>query len=354
MKKMRFLSPIITGMIFIGLFLVSQFVKPKTRIQSGDNQPLIGNVRPISEAGSLQSNSFSFFIVADIRNYAGLGTYDSSQYFRGAAEDIASFGFDSFIITPGDMDPTQGVYWTITQTLGMNYTWYPVIGNHELPGFSNETNHGENLRWLQSFDYGAVNPGPEGCPKTSYSFDYQSAHFVMLNEYCDENGPDNRDGDISNHIYTWLESDLNNTAQPIVIVIGHEPAFPQPDNDNGRIRHLGDSLDKYSDNRDRFWDLLKEQRVLAYICGHTHNYSIINIGGVWQIDAGHARGLGDIGAPSTYVRIHVSSSSVWFETFRDNTQGGSYQRRHSGFLLVSKNNYFPLIINDYTNSKFQE
>jgi len=26
--------------------------------------------------------------------------------------------------------------------------------------------------------------------------------------------------------------------------------------------------------------------VAAYICGHPHNHSVINIDGVWQIDAG--------------------------------------------------------------------
>jgi hypothetical protein len=31
--------------------------------------------------------------------------------------------------------------------------------------------------------------------------------------------------------------------------------------------------------------------VTAYICGHTHNASIAKINGLWQFDAGHARGI---------------------------------------------------------------
>lgn len=42
----------------------------------------------------------------------------------------------------------------------------------------------------------------------------------------------------------------------------------------------------YNFNRDRFWNALVNYGVAAYICGHTHNHSVINIDGVWQIDAG--------------------------------------------------------------------
>jgi hypothetical protein len=56
--------------------------------------------------------------------------------------------------------------------------------------------------------------------------------------------------------------------------------------------------------------------VTAYICGHTHNYSVVNVGGVWQVDAGHARGKGDTGARSTCIRIHVVDNRVSYETYR--------------------------------------
>jgi hypothetical protein len=58
--------------------------------------------------------------------------------------------------------------------------------------------------------------------------------------------------------------------------------------------------------------------VVAYICGHTHNHSVVNIAGVWQVDAGHARGKADPGARSTFIRIHVGDSQVSYETYRVN------------------------------------
>jgi hypothetical protein len=266
-----------------------------------------------------------------MRSYSGPG-YDSSQYFRGACEAIASRGRGAFMVSPGDIDPPSDVLWTITSTLGTTYTWYPVVGNHELPGAGQESYPGSNMDWLRSYDYGDVNPGPAGCPETTYSFDYQNAHFVMLNEYCDTGGDTVRDGDVPNHLYDWLVADLSATDKTHTFVFGHEPAYPQPDADNGRTRHVGDSLDQHPTNRDRFWNLLRDERVIAYVCGHTHGYSAVEIDSVWQLDAGHARGKGDTGARSTFVTINVDANGVTFKAYRDDADGGPYVLAHTGIL----------------------
>lgn len=280
-----------------------------------------------------QDSTFSFAVLADMRNFTGPGQYDTSQYFRGAVQVLPDAGGAAFVLSPGDIDPTSNAFWTITQTLGIEALWYPGIGNHELPGAGYETAPGANMDWLRAFDYGSVNPGPTGCPTTTFSWDYQNAHFVMLNEYCDSSGDTVTQGDIPDHLYNWLVNDLDSTNQPLKFVIGHEPAYPQPDVDNGRLRHIGDSLDQYPEHRNRFWDLLRAEGVVAYLCGHTHNYSLVRINDVWQLDAGHSRGLGDPGASSTAVLIHVSSDTVVVEVYRDDAMGGAYQLRHRGLLV---------------------
>ena len=68
------------------------------------------------------ADSFSFAVTADIRNYSGPSPYDTSQYFRGAAEAIAVLAGGDFMISPGDIDPPDQVLWTITRTLGITYT----------------------------------------------------------------------------------------------------------------------------------------------------------------------------------------------------------------------------------------
>jgi hypothetical protein len=289
------------------------------------------------------SDAFSFAVAADMREYAGPGRYDTPQYFRGAAQAIAALHPD-FLVVPGDLDPVPGVHWTITQTLGAAYPWYPLVGNHELPGEGDETNYGDNMRVLRTFDYGVVNPGPAGCPTTTYSFDYANAHFVMLNEYCDAAGDTATNGDIPDPLYDWLAADLSAADSEHIFVFGHEPAYPQPDADNGRLRHQYDSLNEHPANRDRFWALLRDRRVTAYICGHTHNYSAVQIDGVWQIDAGHARGLGDDEARSTFVIVYVDDGLVRFHAWRDDSQGGAYALRRVGYLSPAYRVRFPLLV----------
>jgi predicted phosphodiesterase len=286
---------------------------------------------------------FTFAVTADMRNFSGEGSYDSSNYFRGAMAAIQALGGNAFMLSPGDIDPVDDVKWTIEQVMGTEYLWYPVVGNHELPGGGSESYYGANMALLRSYNYdqnGAgippdiVNTGPSGCPQTTYSFDFENAHFVVLNEYCDTGGDTVTSGDVPDHLYNWLVDDLQATGQKYIFVFGHEPAFPQPDADNGRLRHSTDSLNQYPGNRTRFWNLLRDEGVVAYFCGHTHNYSTYYYDGVWQVDVGHARGEGDTGAASTFLMIHVDSDTVTFDAYRD-VHGGVYDYDdiiHSGAL----------------------
>ena len=99
-----------------------------------------------------------------------------------------------------------------------------------------------------------------------------------------------------------------------------------PDTDTGRVRHDGDSLDQYPANRDRFWTLLEDTGVTAYVCGHTHNYSAKKFGLVWQVDSGHARGLGDTGAPSTFLMFYATAADeLWLYPYRMDGATNEYE-----------------------------
>ena len=245
-------------------------------------------------------------------------TGDNIDYYRNACEQISFGGAGEFMASPGDIDPPDSTYETIQEYISLTYTWYPIAGNHE-------TETTSDMDWLRNFNRNGntlpniVNVGPAGCTETTYSFEYENTHFVVLNQYFDGSSDVGTDGDVVESLRTWLEDDLINHGKPITFVLGHEPAYPQPDAVSGRMRHSGDSLDKYPDNRDAFWSILQAYNVTAYICGHTHNYSAAPQDGVWQIDAGHARGLGDMGALSTIVMFYVmESGEVWFYTYRLN------------------------------------
>ncbi|MGQ9616007.1 MAG: metallophosphoesterase family protein [Spirochaetota bacterium] len=261
-----------------------------------------------------------FSVASDMRDYTGC----NPDHFRGVCETIREGGRSDFMVSAGDFDPPQKTYSTIQEYIDQNYKWYPVVGNHELESSS-------YMEWLRGYNSGGfklpniVKTGPPGCKETTYSFDYGTAHFIILNEYCDGISDSGTDGDIVNALYNWLMDDLEANSKPIIFVFGHEPAYPMPDAESVRLRHTKDSLNKYENNSDRFWNTLSSYGVIAYICGHTHNYSAVKINGVWQIDSGHARGTGDTGSRSTFIMIYVmEDQSVWYYTYRLDLSKGEY------------------------------
>lgn len=256
------------------------------------------------------------FAVASDMQWAGGEDYFNNDYFKGVCEAIKLHNVD-FMVVPGDFTTPSEIDWTITQVFGNDFLWYPVIGNHEIEISTYLETAISLIKKLPN-----LNPGPSGSEAT-YSFDIENIHFSCLNLYY--NGYSDRgrgtDADVCDALYEWLEQDLKNSNKSIKLVFGHEPAFPQPDIDSGRIRHKGESLDAHPEHRDRFWELLKNQGVMAYICGHTHGHSAIQVDGVWQIDDGHSQGTNDTGAPSTFMIIEVKNSQVYFNVYRDTHDG---------------------------------
>jgi len=268
---------------------------------------------------------FSFEVAADMREFAGPG-YQSSEYFVGTCEAIRDVGKGAFMVSPGDIDPPANVYSTISKVLGSDYIWYPVVGNHEA-----ETP--EDMAWLREWGSGdipyLVRRGPANCEETTYSFDYDNSHFVVINQYFDGKSDVGTNGDICEALFEWLKADLEENQKEMVFVFGHEPIVSIPDADNGRHRHKGDNLDAHPKNSFRFQKLLRDKGVTAYICGHTHDFSYSKINGLWQLDAGHCRGAGDKGARSTFLKIWVGKKHCWVDVYRDNGNGGRYSLRRT-------------------------
>lgn len=259
---------------------------------------------------------FSFVVTSDMSHYSAPEYINYPNFFAALLSYVKDYGPGDFMLSAGDVIPAADARWTIDQVLGADYLWYPVPGNHDF-GWA-------DINFLQNYDYdpnGAAQPnivnwGPSSCPRTTYSFDYKNAHFIALNVYCDEEAPWGIDGSITEVLYDWLVEDLSSTDQEHIFVFGHEPAYPQPDARTGLSNHRYESLDQYPQARDRFWTLLQKYRVVAYFCGHTHGYSAIDIGGVWQIDAGQAMGVRAAPSPGTFLIISVEGGKVHLDTYR--------------------------------------
>ncbi len=242
---------------------------------------------PPAIAAEKSGDDLVFIVAADMRNFAADGEW--SKNFSGACEAAKAVGAGSFMISPGDLDvdPPSAVRAMVDEVLGEDYPWYPVLGNHDPESPS-------TMRYLRDFSMtlpNVVNRGPQGCEATTFSFDWGNTHFVVLNQYFDGVNDWGLEGDMVPELLEWLAADLAATTKKHVFVFGHEPLIPMPDMDNGRIRHQGDSLDEDPESAFAFHQLMVQHGVDAYVCGHTHNTSYAKINGLWQIDAGHARGL---------------------------------------------------------------
>ena len=237
-----------------------------------------------------QTEEFSFIVASDWRDKATEKYNSNDKYFLGALNTIKKIGKGSFMLSPGDIEPASASASLIAEVLGDNYTWYPVVGNHELEDpetmvFLRELNkNGNSLPNI-------VRKGPAGCEETTYSFDYGDFHFIILNQYYDGKSDMGTDGNVVDELLLWLENDLKETNKKHILVTGHEPMISMPDMDNGLQNHVGDALDQYPKQSFKFHQLMMKYNVLAYLQAHTHSASYANINGLWQIDCGHARGI---------------------------------------------------------------
>jgi len=267
-----------------------------------------------------KTENFSFLAAGDMRNFVKAKAADE-RYFDGMCAAAREVGAGAFMVSPGDFDPPAPVRAALDEYLGTNYLWYPVVGNHEI-----ETP--ADMAWVQAWAGRGiphlVRAGPPDAELTTYSFDYGNSHFVAVNDYFDNRTNVNSKGAIAQVTLDWLENDLATTTQTHIWVIGHQPIQSLPDMDSGRVRHGGESVSTQSASVARFIALLQQYRVRAYICGHTHNTSVARVQDLWQADSGHARGAGDAGSPSTFLKFNVQGSHANVEIYRADPKGVNY------------------------------
>ncbi len=223
-------------------------------------------------------------------------------------------GVGAFHISCGDyfqhgaVTTAKDFYDRLCKTFGDDVVWYPAVGNHETQDDSTD------MEWLRKFYHehlrGTVNPGPPRGEETTYSFDYENAHFVVLNQYYDGTNDKCRDGDIRPPLFNWLVEDLRKNTKPLIFVVYHEPVFP-----SGR----GGKDWEARESRARFWKLLKDHKVVAAFCAHTHRYGRGRYGDnpyTWEIDVGNAGRQSHADAHQTFLEVIVTEEKVRFNAWQ--------------------------------------
>jgi hypothetical protein len=270
-----------------------------------------------------------------MRSYTENTKKDGKRFFDGACEAMARVGPGAFLISPGDFDPPAANRAVIDRYLGKNFLWYIVVGNHEV---ENASVMPWVHDWLAADIPHVVRRGLPGTKLTLYSWDFADSHFVAIDTYpwAKAGAPgttgDKGKVDVTEAEFKWIEEDLAASKKPFLWVIGHQPIESRPDMDRtDGIRHEGDSVSYDAARAARFVALLKKYHVRAYICGHTHNTSVVKLeGGVWQCDSGHARGGGTSSSSvsaSSFLKFRITGDRPYVDVYRGDANGVNYTLR---------------------------
>lgn len=302
----------------------------------------------------LAQTSYALTFVVTSDNHSG---YDDSQkaVWRAIAPHRGAFAMSA-----GDVGRADGIRQVIDECLGVTYPWYVAVGNHDL--------RSDRIAALRALNRGGkglpniVNPGPPNCKETTYSFRYENCHFVILNQYYDGKSdigykPSNANGKayISEAQFDWLEADLDlarsNPQVQHIFVTAHEPLYYISDRDSPlKIDRSNDyDLGRDPQNRDRFWNLLKRKGVLAFFCGHHHQFRVhrMDKDDVWLVLSAWGRGCDPRNASArwkhvkcTFVKVVVDGRTVTYEAYRGPKYGGPcdvpYSMECSGTLVTGQ------------------
>lgn len=228
-----------------------------------------------TRAGALD-NALEFIVSeeVDFIMLAGDFYYDAQDYYS----HFVKFGFE---VMPEKQPDDQRVYF--------------VLGNHDAPPIGDD----DFITLIAPY---YPKNGPAFAPQgTVFSFDRNNCHFVVTNQYWN-----NPAAGYTEEQMDWIRQDLEGSDQAFKFVFGHEPAFPMN-------RHVGDSLDADPAQRDLFWDMLAENGVQAFFCGHTHNLSHVLQNGVYQIDNGEVRS-----SPLCVTIVDVTDEKATVKSYQTN------------------------------------
>ena len=158
-------------------------------------------------------------LMASVPFYPILGNHDIGARFPSTQDALGAFYF----FYPPTQGPGEG-------------SWSTPLGT--------DTAAAAKFKTINKHSYASMD---------AYSFDYGSAHFLILNNTT----ASNRD---SPELIQWAESDLTKTKQPWKFVCYHVPAFHS-------------SRQHYSEQQARSWNPMFEAcGVDIVFAGHVHNY----------------------------------------------------------------------------------
>lgn len=135
-------------------------------------------------------------------------------------------------------------------------TW-SCVGNHD-GHTANPNNQTGPYFDIFTFPMAAEAGGLASGTEAYYSFDYGNVHFIVLESYI-------TDRSTSGAMYTWCESDIQNTTQDWIVCLWHHPPYTKGSHDSDIEPNLFQM-------RQNFLPMLEDNGVDLVMCGHSHSY----------------------------------------------------------------------------------
>jgi 3',5'-cyclic AMP phosphodiesterase CpdA len=173
------------------------------------------------------------------------------------------------LINVGDQIETPGKrehwsrFWELSRDVSVPY--FLTVGNHDV----HSTAPLSEMLYLEQVDL----PGNE----LYYSFVAGDALFVVLDSYLAD-----EEKRITGKQFAWLKGVFESSKQKYRFVFLHHPLYPEP----GRGKHAGNSLDRYTEDRDRLHALFKKYVVTLVFAGHEHLYLRKTVDGIPYVITG--------------------------------------------------------------------
>lgn len=220
--------------------------------------------------------TFQFAVWGSNAPRSGSSMHATFTQLIAALEARGPFAFgvtlgDSLELLPGTPDEATIRnrylnYFTAIAPLSRQLPLYPALGNHDNPGCT-----------ACVLAFRNYYPLPEQNDQTYYSFDYGSAHLVILNTRL--LGGENT-AHINRSQWLWLQDDLAQTTQPIKLVFMHDDLFHTAEG--------GDAPRFDAQDQELFHTLFRTANVTAVFQADSHYYDYWENDGVAYIITGGA------------------------------------------------------------------
>jgi len=177
------------------------------------------------------------------------------NYIGNNHTDMMLFLGDNAYYDGKDMEYQYALFENMYEDKLKNTIAWSTRGNHERYDASSQTiPYYDIFTFPTNGECGGLASGTEAY----YSFDYANIHFIVLDSYDSSR-------DIGATMYTWCETDIQNTTAEWIVALWHHPPYTKGSHDSDREIELVQM-------RQNFLPMLEDNGIDLVLCGHSHSY----------------------------------------------------------------------------------